>query len=359
MPEITPKHKVAILSILREAMAPVGSAAIARELEAQGIQLSSRTIRLYLQEMEKQGLVEQAGLGRSGGRSITFKGIEEIKDAMVASRLGYTAARVDTLAVQMTFNPATRSGLIVLNVSLVDDTSIVRAMDIMRSVFQAGLSMGEYLTLARAGEQLGRIQIPEGKIGIGTVCSVTLNGALLAARIPVTSRFGGVLEMEGGAPARFTDVINYDGTSLDPLEIFIKGRLLSVRDTARKGNGRIGVSFREVPTCVLDEVEKAIRRLEKMGLGGVLLMGRPNQPLLDFPVHNDRTGLIVAGGLNPVAALEEAGIPNINYAMATHYEFEKLQHYREISERVIRGDFSPRRPARRDVEAPPEDWIVD
>lgn len=359
MMDINPKHKVAILSVLREAMGPVGSAAIATDLQAQGIDLSSRTIRLYLQEMEKKGWVEQASRGRNGGRTITFKGIEEIKDALVTARLGFTSARVDTLAAQMTFNLNSRTGLVVLNVSVIDETAIVRAMDIMRSIFQAGLSMGEYLVLGRSGDQLGRFQVPEGKIGIGTLCSVTVNGIFLSARIPTASRFGGVLEMEGGVPSRFTDVINYDGTSLDPLEIFIKGGLLSVRETARKGQGRIGVSFREIPTCSLDEAEKVLRRLERVGLNGVLMMGRPNQPLLDFPVHNDRTGLIVVGGLNPIAALQEAGIPNASFAMCTLYEFERMVHYRELAEHVARGDYAPRRTQRSEIQPHPEDWLVD
>ena len=359
MTAIDPKQKVAILRALADATVPIGSAAIAKSLQAQGIDLSSRTIRLYLQEMGRCGWVEEASRGRNGGRSITAKGHEEIKDAMVTARLGFAEARVDALATQMTFNPLSRTGRVVVNVSTIDETSLARAFDVMQPVFRAGLSMGEYLVLAQWGETVGHFQVPEGKVAIGTVCSVTVNGILLGARIPTASRFGGVLEIEGGKPMRFTDVINYDGTSLDPLEIFIKGRLLSVRQAAANGMGRIGASFREIPTCALDEAEKILRRLDRIGLNGVLLFGKPNQPLLDFPVHNGRTGLIVAGGLNPAAALEEAGIPCSNFAMSTLFDFEKLIHYREVGARIAAGEFVPKRPARRNVEAHPDDWLVD
>jgi hypothetical protein len=309
--------------------------------------------------MEKNGLVAHASRGRKGGRRITVKGMEEIKDALVATRLGFTVARVDTLAAQMTFNPASRSGLVVLNMTTIDETSLVRAMDVMVPVFGAGLGMGGYLALARQGEQLGHFRVPQGKIGIGTVCSVTINGVLLAARIPTASRFGGVLEMEGGKPVRFTDVINYDGTSLDPLEIFIKGRLLSVRDTARTGTGRIGASFREVPTCALGEVEKILRRMDRIDLNGVLMVGRPNQPLLDFPVHNGRTGLIVAGGLNPTAALEEADVGNANFAMSTLFEFGKLVHYRVLADQVAGGEYSSSKQPLADLEPSGNEWLSD
>jgi len=359
MPEVSAKHKVALLRVLRDAARPVGSAVIAKDLQGQGIDLSSRTIRLYLQHMEKEGLVARANRGRNGGRTITPRGVEEIKDALVTARLGFTVARVDTLAAQMTFSLASRAGLIVLNVTTIEETHLVRAMDVMMPIFRAGLGMGEYLALAGGGESLGRYRVAEGRIGIGTVCSVTINGVFLAARIPTASRFGGVLEMDGGKPVRFTDVIGYDGTSLDPLEIFIKGRLLSVRETARKGKGRIGVSFREVPTCALGEVEKILRRLDRIGLNGVLMVGRPNQPLLDFPVHNDRTGLIVNGGLNPVAALEEAGIPNENAAMAALFEFEKLLHYRVLAERIAKGEYAPRQRVGQAIEPVHEDWAIE
>jgi hypothetical protein len=328
------KLKVAILRILRDAGRPVGSSTIAREIQAHGFNLSDRTVRLDLKEMERGGLVAQAKRGRDGGRTITPLGIEEIKDALVIDRVGFTAAKVDTLAWQISFNLASGSGLIVLNVSTVDESHIAAAVNEMVPVFEAGLGMGEYVALAGPGEPLGNFRVPRGRVGIGTVCSVTLNGVLLSARIPTVSRFGGVLEVQEGQPVRFTEVIYYDGTSLDPLEIFIKGGLTSVRQATRTGLGRIGASFREVPTAAVREVEKIHRKLERVGLGGILMLGRPNQPLLDFPVHEGRTGIVVKGGLNPAAAIEEAGIPTANFALCTLFEFQKLIHYRELGAKV-------------------------
>jgi repressor of nif and glnA expression len=58
-----------------------------------------------------------------------------------------------------------------------------------------------------------------------------------------------------------------------------------VRQAAATGNGRIGASFREVPTTALGHVAQLLRRLRRMGLGDDLLLGKPNKPLLDFPVH--------------------------------------------------------------------------
>ena len=70
---------------------------------------------------------------------------------------------------------------------------------------------------------------------------------------------------------------------------------------------------------------------EKAGLGGLFATGSPNQPLLDIPVGQGRVGLVVCGGLNPVAAVVEAGIPVASTAMSTLCEFEALKHYRKLS----------------------------
>jgi len=332
--EIHQKQKIAILRVLRDYGRPIGSANIAREIEASGFYLSDRTIRLYLQDMERDGLVAHARRGRHGGRTITELGIGEIKDALVMERVGFTAAKVDTLAWKISFDLASKSGLVVLNVSLIHEFCLKAAINEMIPVFKAGLSMGEYLYIGHPGEEIGEFQIPSGYAAIGTVCSVTLNGVLLSARIPTDSRFGGVLEVQDGHPIRFTDVIYYDGTSLDPLEIFIKGGLTSVREAVRTGHGRIGVSFREVPTAAMGDVEKLLRRMDQVGLGGILMMGRPSQPLLDFPVHEGRTGILVKGGLNPLAAVEEAGMPTTNFALCTLFEFQQLIHYSETAGRV-------------------------
>jgi hypothetical protein len=70
--------------------------------------------------------------------------------------------------------------------------------------------------------------------------------------------------------------------------------------------------------------------LKDKGIDGILLTGNPNQPLLEMPVGLDRAGMIVVGGLNPIAALEEAGIPTVSKAMSTLYKFSELIPFQEL-----------------------------
>ena len=133
-----------------------------------------------------------------------------------------------------------------------------------------------------------------------------------------------LLEIRNGRPHRFTQIINYDGTSIDPLEIFIRGKMTDVRRVVNTGGGIVGASFREIPTAAINEVERINTELEQTGLGAVLIIGRPNQQVLDVPVMQGRTGMIVMPGLNAVAAVEESGVSTINWAMKTMIPVDRL-----------------------------------
>lgn len=70
--------------------------------------------------------------------------------------------------------------------------------------------------------------------------------------------------------------------------------------------------------------------MKEKGIGGILLIGNPNQPLLEMPVGLDKVGMIIVGGLNPVAAIEEAGITTVSKAMSTLYKFSDLIKFKEL-----------------------------
>jgi repressor of nif and glnA expression len=319
---------IAILKALKNANRSLGSSNIAEQLQAFGIPLSQRTVRHYLSLTDEMGLTRKTS-GRLG-REITPKGEEELHDAFVVDKIGLIAAKMDDLSYKMTFSLKKKTGRVVMNISMIDTAALQEAAAVMVPVFEGNLGMGQFLTLAGPGTKMGEVEVPSGKIAIGTLCSVILNGILIHAGIPVTSRLGGLLEFFRGEPYRFTEIIHYDGTSLDPLEIFIKGRMTSVLQVLRTGKGRIGASFREIPAAALPQMRKLVKHLEGIGLGAVLAVGKPNQPLLDIPVAEGRAGIVVAGGLNPLAAVEESGIQTENLAMGTLLDFNELITYREL-----------------------------
>lgn len=316
-----------ILKILSKETEPLGASIISRRLKNCGIDLSERAVRYHLKLMDERGLTK--GYGKEG-RLITEKGIEELNNALVSDKVGLVSAKIDSLSYLTSLDVTKKEGFVVLNVSLLKAEDFNKALKIVKPIFEAHFAMSDKVAVASEGEKIGDFKIPPGKIGFGTVCSVTLNGVLVKAGIPVDSKFGAILQMESFKPLRFTELIMYAGSSLDPLEIFIKSRMTSVRETAMTGNGKILAGFREVSSVALEQILEIAKKLEQIGIYGMVTVGRPGQPVLEIPVGMDRVGVVVMGGLNPLAAIEEAGIETESKAMSTMVEFATLKSFWEL-----------------------------
>lgn len=326
------RKRLAILELLKEAGIPLGSAEIADTLSQRGREISERTVRLYLKEMDEEGMTESVG---RKGRQLTASGKNELGAGTLMTRVGYMSAKIDRMTYRMTFDLTTRSGSVVVNVTLLDPSDLKAKCDLICRVFEKGYAMGKLVSLLYPGEEHGSMKIPEGKVGFCTVCSVTLNGVLLKHGIPARSLFSGLLEVNHGKANHFADLINYDGTSLDPLELFIRCGLTSYLSAiGPSGTGRIGAGFREVPAEAYEKVVDLAHKLDRIGLGAFMTIGLPGQPLLNIPVRQGCCGAIVVGGLNPVAVFEESGIRVQAKALSGTMDFLKLFCYDELPERV-------------------------
>jgi len=315
-----------ILRVLDKHEDVVGSIELSRELLNHGIELSERTVRHYLKLLDHMGMTRVQG---KRGRTITEKGKGEVNKAFVSERVNFIISKIDSLSYLTDFNIDTLKGNIILNISFFSEKKLRDVVKIVADVFASPYVMSNKIILAKGGERIGDVQVPEGCVGLGTVCSITLNGIFLKSGIPVTSRYGGVVEIEEGVPRRFTSLISYEGSSMDPLEILIKSRTTDVTGVIAHSIGKILASFREIPVVSMREAEILREKMFSKGVGGNILFGKPNQPLLDVPVGVDKVGMLVVGGLNPIAAAEEAGIFTESKAMSTLYEYSRLLTFNE------------------------------
>jgi repressor of nif and glnA expression len=322
------KKRLAILKILSRANAPLISQKITEELASQGYEMSERTVRFHLLSLDKEGLTIDMG---KAGRKITEKGITELSKARVFEKIGFLAARIDQLTYLMRFDLERLEGSVITNVSLVRRDRIREACPLMCKVFEAGYAMGRLLALFPPGEMVGDTRIPDEYMGVGTVCSITINGVLLSYGIPTCSRFGGLLEIENREPTRFVALINYDGTTLDPLEIFVKSGMTNYTGAVERGSGLIGASLREIPAAGRERVVELADRLDAAGLGAFMRIGLPGQSVLEIPINEGRFGAIVIGGLNPVAILEESGMNIISHTLAGFVDYNRLFPYTELA----------------------------
>jgi len=323
----TERKILAILKVLSESSESLGSITIARKLEERGLSLSERAVRYHLKITDERGYTQPLGID---GRMITSKGLEELRIALAPDQIGFILEKLELLAFRTTFSPESQTGLLPINTSLFKKNDFPKAVEAMGETFKAGFCVSELVVTATEGQKLGDVVIPNGKVGLATVCGVVVNGVLLKHGVPMESKFGGVLEIRESKPRRFVAIINYGGTSLDPSEQYIRARMTSVGEATKTGNGRILANFREIPAPARSIVEETIALLKGAGINGVFALGNISEPICQIAVGMNRVGMVLLGGLNPVAAAVEVGIEVENVAESGMIDFQQLVSFWQL-----------------------------
>jgi repressor of nif and glnA expression len=296
--------EIEILRVLSESAEPVGSRLLQRELEKRGFFLSERTVRYHLQLLELKGLV--AGHERSG-RTITSQGLAELSRSLVSQRVGFVITRFLSMACSITYDYVADSGMVVANVSVMDKSFYDKMFRIVRDLHAANLLLAPYIKVLDENEEYKNIVVPEGKIALFTICDLTVDGVLIRSGIPLFFKYGGLVQMVNGKPLRFVDMISYEGTTISPLELFVRSGQTSVLKVVKTGSGVLPVGMREIVAEARERTNKIISTLKEKGWGGILALGVPNEPVLGVPVSMDRFGLCMVGGLALAATLLEGG----------------------------------------------------
>jgi repressor of nif and glnA expression len=325
------RKTLSILKVLSSTGKPAGSRVIAQRLNDYGLELGERAIRYHLKLTDERGLTKL--VTDRDGRTITEKGLHEIEKALVKDKVGFAISRIELLAFRTDFDCENNCGVVPVNISLFPTKKFGKALQAMAPVFKSGLCGSNLVAVAKAGQQIGDFIIPRGAIGFATICSVVVNGTLLKAGIPMDSKFGGLLQMKNFKPVRFTQIIHYSGCSLDPSEIFIKARMTSVREAIRSGDGEILANFREIPAICRSLAENVIAGLKRNKFNGVLIMGKTSEKICEIDLDLNKIGVVLLGGLNPIAAATEAGIEAEVHGMSTVVDYGSLINYREVLNR--------------------------
>ena len=161
---------IAILKVLSESSEPLGSITIARRLAPDGVFLSERGVRYHLKIADERGFTEPGG---RDGRTLTAKGKQEVKDALIPQQLGLVRDKLELMAYLTTFDPVKRTGQLAINTSIIAKDHYKKALAAMKDAFKAGICVSELVATAAAGEKLGAVVVPEGKMGFATVCGAS------------------------------------------------------------------------------------------------------------------------------------------------------------------------------------------
>ncbi len=242
----------------------------------------------------------------------------------------FIISRIESMMYEVTFDPVQRKGKIIANISIINEAYIQKVIDLIRQAVHSGLSVSPYIKIIQPDEKIGDIKIEKGKIGIATACSITIDGVLLKSGIPVKPRFGGVVEIHDGSPLRFTDILTYDSTTIDPLDVLMSQELTSVTEMINTGSGKILANLREVPMAARDRIEQILDSLVEAGFSCILEVGEPNSDILGVQVGRDKIGIAVIGGTNPMALIQEHGIDINTQELSILFDIEEMAHIDEI-----------------------------
>lgn len=309
----TERKYIEILRILQEHRDPLGAKRLSELMAERGFVLSDRAVQYYLSYLDTMGFTEKIG---NQGRILTPAGMAETDNALVGDRIGFVIAKLERLAYRSTFDPATGTGDVAYNLSMVPEESFEKAQVVFDEVVKAGCGFFNSYKIIDKDPR-----IPSGYIGFITICSISMDGVFQRNGIPVKMAFGGRLEIEDDTPLQFMDLIAYRGTTIDPLELFISSGMTSISQYVRSKTGIALANVREVPVSARKQVEETIRLMNTCGFVFPVTMG---SQVFNLPPNPHRLSIVAFSGLNYIGNCVEHGIEVRTEIGAGNIQFSKV-----------------------------------
>jgi repressor of nif and glnA expression len=245
------------------------------------------------------------------------------------SPLKFVNNNIEDYAIQVTFDPVEGEGTVVYNLSLIKNEDLEFAISILRDAYKTGVSVSGLVKFYSSGETVADFTVPAGQTAICTMCSITFDGLLIRRGIPVNPIGGGVVEIENRTPIRFTHIILYEHTTIDPLQVLISQKTTSVTNVMRRGSGNILANIREFHMEAEPVVGTVLDELSSSSYSGILEVGMPNLALLGVPVSPQYIAIAAVGGTNPMAAIREGGRWVQTNAMKGLMDIAQMQEIRD------------------------------
>jgi global nitrogen regulator NrpRII len=221
---------------------------------------------------------------------------------------------------QVSFDPEEMKGKIITNTSLVEKEHLNETLAVFCDAIQSGLCVSPLIML---GEEKKFVKIK-------TACSLTISSVLLKYGIPVRPKGGGLIEVVEREPCRFTDMLMYWATTIDPIDVLTTQGLTDIVGMMRTGNGRILGNLQEAPMLARDRIEAVLDQLTAAEFSGVMELGQPNMNVLGASVERDHVGIALVGGTNLVAAAQECGITVLHESISGLTDVAEMKHIEEL-----------------------------
>ena len=243
--------------------------------------------------------------------------------------LKFVNHNIEDFAIQVTFDPVAGDGKVVYNLSLIKNEDLDYAISVLKDANKTGISVSGMVKFYSSGEKVADFVIPKGCTGICTMCSITFDGLLIRRGIPINPIGGGVVEIENRTPIRFTHIILYEHTTIDPLQVLISQKTTSITNVMRRGSGNILANIREFHMESEHLVGNVLDELSSSSYSGILEVGMPNLSLLGVPVSPQYVAIAAIGGTNPMTAIREGGRWIQIQAMKGLMEIQQMDEIRD------------------------------
>ena len=215
----------------------------------------------------------------------------------IQSNVSFILSKSWNLIQQVDLDIEKKSGNIIANISYINKEDIDEAIETMQKSYE--------LNKKYVNPHFQIISHPEdeNKVGIATICSLSIDGLLIKNGIKSMPKYGGLLELT--EPSLFIDLISYTGSSIDPHKIFIAKDMTSI--ISDNGPKRLLASLKEIPFVARDHSVYLLDKLSELGLP-IYKIGKPRELTYNAKVDNYYFGLVTGSGLNTIAAIKEKGI---------------------------------------------------
>ncbi|MBN1166184.1 MAG: DUF128 domain-containing protein [Methanospirillaceae archaeon] len=310
----TERKYVEILMILKEHQEPMGAKRLSELLAERGYVMTDRAVQYYLRYLDECGFTRKIG---NLGRVLTPEGLQETESALVDERIGFVISKLERLAFRSTFDPFTGTGDIAYNLTIVDEDNLEPLLDSFEDVKRAGCGFFNSYRVIYSD-----YRIPPGNAGIMTVCSITMDGVLQHNGIPVQMAYGGRIMVEEKKPQYFADLIRYQGTTIDPLALFISSGLTSITGYIGTGTGILLANVREIPVYAKKRALEVSESMQSNGFIFPLEMRSGN--IYNLVGDPNRISLVSYSGMNYVGHAIENQIPVTNEIGAGNIPFAKI-----------------------------------
>ena len=231
----------------------------------------------------------------------------------IQPKIPFLLSKTWNLIQQVNFDVEKRKGDIISNVSYINRVDLDSALEIMEETYNNNPKyINPYYKL---------IDHPthEDKIGIATICSLSIDGILIDNGIMSNPKYGGLLELT--EPPLFIDLISYNGSTEDPHKIFLAKNMTSI--TRNIGPNKILASFKEIPYISRDYSVYLLDILNNIGFS-IYKIGKPRELAYNAKADNYNFGVVTGSGLNAIGAIKEKGIDIEVKAIEKLLPFEKM-----------------------------------